>query len=76
MNLDDPLDQSRPSWKLYNKLLALGVSVDEAAALMDGYAHELAETIRNAPEAPEAWDDDFYRGLDAAADLIDPEVKQ
>jgi len=74
MNIDDPLDMSRPSWKLYNKLLALGVSGDEATELMNGYAHELAETIRNAPEAPEAWDDDYYRGEAAAADLIDPEV--
>lgn len=49
MNLDDPLDASRPSWKLYNKLLALGVTVDEASELLNGYAHELAERVRRHP---------------------------
>lgn len=49
MNLDDPLDRSRPSWELYNRLLGLGVTVDEASALMNGYAHELAERLRAHP---------------------------
>lgn len=44
-------------------------------AALAKYAHELAETIRNAPEAAEAWDDDYYRGRDDAANFIDPEVK-
>jgi hypothetical protein len=45
-----------------------------AEQLVNTFAHELAEKIRNAPEAPQAWDDDYYRGQDDAADLIDPEV--
>jgi hypothetical protein len=48
----------------------------DAERLVNDFAHELAEQIRNAPEASEAWDDDYYRGEAAAADLIDPEVKQ
>lgn len=43
MNVATPHDMTRPSWKLYNRLLVLGVSVDEATGLMNGYAHELAE---------------------------------
>lgn len=49
MNFDDPLDTSRPSWKLYNKLLTLGISAEEAGELMNGYAHELAERVRAHP---------------------------
>ncbi|AVH59983.1 MULTISPECIES: hypothetical protein [Streptomyces] len=47
--MSDALDMSRPSWKLYNKLLVLGVSVDEASDLMNGYARELAEQQRRCP---------------------------
>jgi hypothetical protein len=47
----------------------------DAERLVNDFAHELAEQIRNAPEATAAWDDDYYRGEAAAADLIDPEVK-
>lgn len=47
-----------------------------AEQLVNDFARELAERIRNAPEAKEAWDDDYCRGEAAAADLIDPEVKQ
>lgn len=79
MNLADPHDQSRPSWKLYNKLLALGVPVEEAGHLMNGYAHELAERLR---EAIAGFDLDdhwaaFYRSsdVDSLPGLIDPEAK-
>ncbi|MEH0417822.1 hypothetical protein [Streptomyces sp. B21-083] len=72
MNLGDPLDRSRPSWKLYSRLLTLGVSVDETAELMNGHAHELAERIRqDTTVMGEAGDQ--YALL--YADLIDPEVK-
>lgn len=47
----------------------------DAERLVDDFAHSLAEKIRDAPEAPQAWDDDYYRGEAAAADLIDPEVR-
>jgi hypothetical protein len=45
----------------------------DAERLVNDFAHELAEQIRNAPEASEAWGDDYYRGRDDAAALIDPE---
>jgi hypothetical protein len=41
-----PTTYDEPSWKLYNKLLNLGATVDEATALMQGYAHELADRAR------------------------------
>jgi hypothetical protein len=79
MNLDDPLDQSRPSWVLYNRLLALGVSVDEASSLMNGYAHELAERQRAAIQEFDLDDHwaVFYRVSDVESlpDLIDPEAQ-
>ena len=77
MNLDDPLDRSRPSWRLYNRLTALGVTVDEASELMNGYAHELAERQRAAADGVmDRW---FGQKIhqDALAELIavtDPEV--
>ncbi|MEU9218893.1 hypothetical protein AB0D47_20355 [Streptomyces sp. NPDC048376] len=73
MNLGDPLDQSRPSWVLYNRLLALGVSVDEASSLMSGYAHELAERQRAVNF--DWYEDDAsgaYLARDHLANLIDP----
>ncbi|MER5875474.1 hypothetical protein ABT119_06035 [Streptomyces sp. NPDC001910] len=47
----------------------------DAERLVNDFAHSLAEKIRNASEAPQAWDDDYYRGEAAAADLIDPEMR-
>lgn len=49
--------------------------VPEAAARLltevkDVHARELAEKIRNAPEASEAWDDDYYRG-EAVSEIAD-----
>jgi hypothetical protein len=40
------LDPKSPSMKLWHWLLAHGASEDEATELMNGYAHELAERIR------------------------------
>jgi hypothetical protein len=71
VNLSDPHDQSRPSWKLYNKLLALGVPAEEAGQLMNGYAHELAEQLREQCDCGEIG----TCGC-PCADLIDPEVKR
>jgi hypothetical protein len=68
-----PTTYDEPSWTLYNKLLYLGVSVDEATALMNGYAHELAERQRAEGAS---WGQDSAAGkvYRAAADLIDPAV--
>lgn len=67
--MSDALDMSRPSWKLYNKLVVLGVSVDEASDLMNGYAHELADQQREwiADQTDLAW------WADQIPDVIDPE---
>lgn len=63
--------------KLWHRLLALGVSEEEATELMHGYAHELAEKIRaekgSGTYAPGVY---FHSGMDYAADLIDPQVQQ
>lgn len=43
----------------------------EVIDLLEGYAHELAEKVRNSnPDRTPDWSD----GVDWAADLIDPEV--
>jgi hypothetical protein len=74
--LSKPTTYSEPSWKLYNKLLSLGVSMDETTGLMNDYAHELAErqraewsTIRSA--ITQIHPDDIA-GL---IDLVDPEAE-
>ncbi|MGW4603751.1 hypothetical protein ACWENS_10820 [Streptomyces sp. NPDC004532] len=69
------LDPKSPSMKLWHRLLALGVSEEEATELMHGYAHELAERIRTYAERDDL---DYYspQGLGEAADLIDPQVQQ
>lgn len=59
-----------------NLVLGAGMSPEGAKAMVNAYAHELAEKIRNTP-SPRVADD--YSGLvdhgmDFAADLIDPEV--
>lgn len=66
MNLDDPLDMSRPSWKLHNKLLLLGATAEEAGELMNGYAHELAEKVRKHPvysDSKATWHHHMLYGL-------------
>lgn len=69
------LDPKAPSMRLWHALLARGVSEDEATELMNGYAHELAERIRNVHATGEG---DAWNWWDAAdipascADLIDP----
>lgn len=42
--------------------------------LLDAYAHELAEEIRNSERLIE-YTDDHMSDCNAAADLIDPEVR-
>jgi hypothetical protein len=46
--VSDRLDTNLPSWNLYRKLLILGASPDEATALMNGYAYELAGRQRKS----------------------------
>lgn len=77
MNLDDPHDTSRPSWKLYNRLLALGVSVEEASELMNGYAHELAAQQRAAlGDVMDRWFGNLHQDtFEELIDVIDPEKK-
>lgn len=70
------LDPKAPSMKLWHTLLARGVSEDEAAELMNGYAHELAEQQRAAAKAE--FDRDIYidelsmKFTGKVIDLIDP----
>jgi hypothetical protein len=47
----------------------------DAERLVNDFAHELAEQIRNAPEPSQAWDDHYFKGEENAANLIDPEVQ-
>jgi hypothetical protein len=74
MNVADPHDMSRPSWKLYNRLLLLGASADEASELMNGYAHELAERQRYEHNEVGGGCSLGVCDGDRLADLIDPEV--
>lgn len=46
----------------------------EVSGLLDDYAHELAEEIRNSDELRD-FTDDHMSDCNAAADLIDPEVQ-
>lgn len=69
------LDPKAPSMRLWQRLLAGGAHEDEATELMNGYAHELAERIRNVHATGEGdawnwWDAAEIPG--ACADLIDP----
>jgi len=71
------LDPRSPSMNLWHRLLAAGVSEGEATALMYGYAHELAERIREQRGSTTLPDGHFFfSGMDFAADLIDPQVQQ
>ncbi|MFI5473221.1 hypothetical protein ACIA6D_23645 [Streptomyces cacaoi] len=60
---------------IWRRLLDSGASADEAAELMNGYAHGIAERQRaysNAePGEPGCWHD----GVNAAANLIDPKAQ-
>jgi hypothetical protein len=67
------LDPKSPSMALWLRLLAAGVSEDEARTLMNGYAHELAGQQRNW-DAEAAGYTDPQMAVYAAADLIDPET--
>lgn len=49
------------------------ISMTEARRLLDAYAHELAEKIRNSKELRD-YTDDHMGDCNMAADLIDPEV--
>lgn len=76
--MTDQLDTKSPSMRLWHTLLAQGVSEDEATALMNGYAHELAERqrqhIRRLAAHPLRYGSAEWaiRGADEVADLIDP----
>lgn len=65
---------------LWHRLLAAGVSEDEATALMHGYAHELAERIREDIDLEAHPGDAVYPCEDCAmvraADIIDPQEQQ
>jgi hypothetical protein len=76
------LDPRSPSMNLWHRLLAAGVTEEEATTLMHGYAHELAEQIRDKYGKPR-WEGDepeYAYGYNAAthdaADLIDPQAQQ
>jgi len=63
-------DPRSPSMRLWHRLLAGGATEDEATALMNGYAHELAERLICDEKAGVA----VYRpGLMWAAEVIDPQ---
>lgn len=51
-----------------------GTAKGEAERLVDAFAHELAEQIRNSKEL-RILTDDHMRDCYAAADLIDPEME-
>lgn len=50
------------------------IALAAATEDVDAYAHELAEQIRN-DDFPGYREERFYTGVEAAADLIDPEVE-
>jgi len=54
-----------------------GDAYADAVKMVDAFAHELAEKIRNHPDHDDAWGKGFYStlGLGMAADMIDPEVE-
>lgn len=45
-------------------------------SLIDSFAHELAEEVRNAPYEDWGNEDRFHCGVSMAANLIDPEVEK
>ncbi|WP_143661142.1 hypothetical protein [Streptomyces sp. M41(2017)] len=63
------LDPKSPSMALWLRLLAAGVSEDEARTLMNGYAHELAGRQRTWIEART----DMPWWVDQIPDVIDPD---
>ncbi|MFF7329671.1 hypothetical protein [Streptomyces sp. NPDC008150] len=78
MNLDDPLDMTRPSWKLYLALLGAGIDDNLAGELMNGYAHELAERQRAAlPRVMGCWQGEFHQGVfEAVIAVTDPKLSR
>ena len=72
------LDPKSPSMKLWHRLLAAGVSEDEATELMHGYAHELADRQRDSlDDLFDRYERTFHE--DAFTDLIaviDPKAQQ
>lgn len=72
-----PLDPNSASLRLWHALLAGGASEEEATVLMNGYAHELADRLRNVHGSGdgESWDWWDAATIPAScADLIDPNV--
>lgn len=49
--------------------------VDDSNELIDAFAHELAEQIREATFPDDDHMEYFYAGVNCSADLIDPEVE-
>ena len=78
MLADMSLDPKSPSMKLWHRLLAAGATEEEATELMHGYAHELAERIRNTPghNDPDDYGGFTDAGADWAANLIDPRAEE
>ncbi|WP_406122862.1 hypothetical protein OHQ89_12155 [Streptomyces canus] len=74
------LDPKSPSMKLWHRLLAAGASEDEATELMHGYAHELADQIREDVDLGAHPGEALYECEECAtvraANLIDPLVQQ
>ncbi|MFF5703378.1 hypothetical protein ACFY7H_12855 [Streptomyces sp. NPDC012794] len=67
--MTEPLDL--PSWHLWAWLLRHGADPEKATELMNGYAHELAERIREHEyDAGEVGP--VHLAFQAAADVIDP----
>ena len=72
------LDPKAPSMRLWQALRGRGVGAEEATALMNDYAHELAERQRAATDdlfELYAWTfhEDAFRDL---IDVIDPKAQR
>lgn len=75
------LDPKSPSMNLWQALVSRGIDAEEATELMHGYAHELAEQIRDAPFVKDGparqWDWwDAATIPNSCADLIDPKAQR
>lgn len=57
--------------ELFRRVAGAFVDEDKANALIDAYAHELAEKIRRQVDEVTVYGD-WYSGMYEAADLIDP----
>ncbi|UJV42065.1 hypothetical protein [Streptomyces sp. AMCC400023] len=69
--MSEQLDPKSPSMRLWHALVGRGIDADEATMLMNGYAHELAERIRQWAAVEVSGEIEEIYGY--AADMIDPE---